>query len=246
VRLGIGAAAATLEAVIVHNAYDHDIDAAFEAVSGFAGPPATLDLPLPASSSAWSTGWVDGLSATGNVEQTFRIEVPAALASGFLPPSDSSPWTLRVTEGGFLNRSGRVTRFRLTWHSPGGDVVYDGSPASAPTFEGRDHAPPHPGRNRRDPRRAGSAGRALTSHRPEPLARRRLDRLHDGPGRRLAGARLRPGGPAVGAAALVATDAGRAEARWTARDVRGAASPRASISPARGRAPAQRLVLLGR
>jgi hypothetical protein len=246
VTLGIGAAAATLEAVIVHNAYDHDIDAAFEAVSGFAGPPATLELPLPASSSAWSSGWVDGLSATGNVELTFRTKLPVALANGFLPPSDSSPWTLRVTEGGFLNRSGRVTRFRLTWHSPGGDVVYDGAPASAPTIEGATTRlripagvvgmPDGPGAPAAPSLRIAPnpslAGGAIAFSASLSGASRVL--VYDLAGRR------------VGSAALVATDAGRAEARWTARDERGVALAPGVYFARAGRAPAQRLVLLGR
>jgi hypothetical protein len=245
VTLGIGPSAATLEAVIVHNAYDHDVDAAFEAVSGFAGAPATLTLPLPASSSAWSTGWVDGLSATGNIEQTFRTEVPVAMANGFLPPSASSPWTLRVTEGGFLNRSGRVTRFRLTWHSPGGDVIYDGSPSSAPTFEGATTRLRIP---------AGVVGI------PDGPGAPAAPSLHVAPNPALAGGMIAfsaalagasqvvvydLAGRRVGAAALVAAGSGRAEARWTARDERGVAlSPGVYFARA-GRAPAQRLVLLG-
>jgi len=246
VTLGIGASAATLEAVIVHNAYDHDVDAAFEAVSGFAGPPATLNLPLPASSSAAATGWVDGLSATGNVELTFRTEVPVALANGFLPPSASTPWTLRVAEGGFLNRAGRVTRFRLTWHSPGGDVVYDGSPASASTFEGATTRLRIPAGIVGFPDGPGAPAAPSLRVAPNPslaggtiafsasLAGASQVLVYDLAGRR------------VGAAALVAADGGRAEARWTARDERGVALAPGVYFARAGRAPAQRLVLLGR
>jgi len=245
VTLGIGASAATLEAVIVHNAYDHDIDAAFEAVSGFAGAPGTLNLPLPASSSAAATGWADGLSATGNVELTFRTEIPFALANGFLPPSNSSPWTLRVSEGGFLNRSGRVTRFRLTWHSPGGDVIYDGSPATAATFEGATTRlripagvvgiPDGPGapsapslRIAPNPSLAGGtiAFSARLSGASQVL-------VYDLAGRR------------VGSAALIAAEGGEAQARWSARDEHGVALAPGVYFARAGRAPAQRLVLLG-
>jgi hypothetical protein len=240
VTLGVGAAAATLEAVIVHNAYDHDIDAAFE---GFWNQQ-TVSFPLPASSSAWATGWVDGLSSTGNVELTFRAQVPASIASGFLPPSDSSPWTLRVDEGGFLNRSGRVTRFRLTWHAPGGDVVYEGSPAQAPTIEGATTRIRIP---------AGVVG--------VPAARPAAPFLRVAPNPAPGGATIAfssaltgasrvlvfdVSGRRVGSAALVATADGGAEARWTARGEDGAALAPGVYFARAGRAPAQRLVLISR
>ena len=47
------------------------------------------------------------------------------------------PWWLRVTEGGFLNRSGRVTAYRLIQHASGGDVVYTGGPLPLQTIEGQ-------------------------------------------------------------------------------------------------------------
>jgi hypothetical protein len=245
VTLGIGASAATLEAVIVHNAYDHDLDAAFEAVSGYAGAPGVLNLPLPASSSAYATGWVDGLSATGNVELTFRTEVPVAVAQGFLPPSDSSPWTLRVTEGGFLNRSGKVTRFRLTWHAPGGDVVYDGSPQTAPTFEGATTRvripagvvgiPDGPGapvapslKAFPNPAMAGSAIAFSATAASEVLVYDLAGRL-------------------VGRVNLVASDdRGPTQANWLARDRNGVALAPGVYFARAGRAPAQRLVLLSK
>lgn len=246
VRSGLGPSAATLEATIVHNAYDHDIDAAFEAASGYVAPPGTLSLPLPASSSAVSSSWVSGVSANGNIELTFRMEVPVGAAEGFLPPSDSSPWTLRVNEAGYLNRSGRVESFKLTWHAPGGDQVFEGSPAPAATYEGGttrvripapvtgvpgDPGPPavtaltlSP-----NPARAGaviafSATRAFAS----------AVQVYDLKGRR------------VGVAPLVQTSSERAEARWTAQDIHGAALAPGVYFARAGRAPSRRLVLIGR
>jgi hypothetical protein len=79
---------------------------------------------------------VDATSINGNVAWTFRIEVPTN-ANSWLPPSPSAPWWLRVTEGGFLNRSGRVTQYRLIQHTSGGDVVYAGGPLPLTTIEGQ-------------------------------------------------------------------------------------------------------------
>jgi hypothetical protein len=53
-----------------------------------------------------------------------------------LPPRADAPWRLEVTEGGFLNRSGRVTDFRVIVHNPNGDDVYVGTPLPMQTIEG--------------------------------------------------------------------------------------------------------------
>src|SRR5206468_2448492 len=104
-------------------------------VGGSAGVPPALSFPLPGSSAAVASDWVDGTSVTGNIASTFRIEVPTGAADTWLPPSTVSPWWLRVTEGGFLNRSGRVTSYRLIQHTISGDVVYVGGPLPLQTLE---------------------------------------------------------------------------------------------------------------
>ena len=44
----------------------------------------------------------------------FSVDVPGGGGiSSFLPPSPDKPWRLDVTEGGFLNRSGRVTAWQF-------------------------------------------------------------------------------------------------------------------------------------
>ncbi len=133
-----GPPVATVEVVLVHNAYDNDIDAVVEAAGAVNGPVVVRSIPLPGSSKASAFDWVSGVSATGNIALTFRIPVTAEQGDGMLPPSPSTPWTLRVDEAGFLNRSGRVTSFRVIEHTPGGDVIYTGMPAPAQTFEGQE------------------------------------------------------------------------------------------------------------
>jgi subtilisin family serine protease len=126
-----GPSAATLLVTIVHNAYDTDVDAAIEAGGG------AVTFPVPGTTAAVSSDWVDGTSTTGNVAWSFRIEVPAGSADLWLPPGPSTPWTLRVGEGGFVNRSGRVTDYRLVYHLEGGDVTYTGGPMPLLTIEGQ-------------------------------------------------------------------------------------------------------------
>src|SRR5262249_39079625 len=75
-------------------------------------------------------------SVNGNVQWTFRVPVPAGAADDYLPPSASNAWELNVHEGGFLNRSGRITAARLIWHTPGGDFITEGGPTPMPTVEG--------------------------------------------------------------------------------------------------------------
>jgi len=138
-----GASAATLEITIVHNAYDQDVDAqvvtdpgnALESLSATQRAPVVL--PLPGTSAAFASDWVTGESTGGNIEWTFRVEVGEDQANGWLPPSSASVWNLEVAEGGFLNRHGRVTGFKLIRHLPSGDQVHSGGPLPQPTFEGQ-------------------------------------------------------------------------------------------------------------
>lgn len=210
----VGPSAATLEVTLIHNAYDHDLDAAVEAAGAIDGPPGMLPYALPGSSAAVAVDWVDGLSTTGNVALTFRLEVPQGAAEAYLPPSASTPWTLRVGEGGYLNRSGRVASFTLVHHAPGGDVTYTGSPAMAPTFEGQVTSVQTPAAVTGIEPGGPSAG-ALRVH-PSPLSAGGIVTFtagSAGPARvdivDLAGRR-------VGRVELVARDAGRREGRWAA------------------------------
>ena len=132
--LPTGPPVATIHLEIAHNAYDTDLTGEIRAPGGAASP--ALTIPLPGTSAATSSDWVNGASAIGNVEWTFDIPVPAGVASTYLPPGPSQPWALYVNEGGFLNRSGRILDYRLIWHGPSGDEEYVGGPTPAPTLEG--------------------------------------------------------------------------------------------------------------
>jgi len=138
----LGASAATVEFSIVHNAYDHDVSG--EVVAGEvsdAAPPSlgggsSLSIPLPGSSAAVSSDWVDGVGTTGNIQWTFRVDFPASAVAGVLPADATHPWRLHVIEGGYLNDSGRITACRLVWHTASGDVVSEGGPVPQQTIEG--------------------------------------------------------------------------------------------------------------
>jgi hypothetical protein len=212
-----GPAPATLEVTIVHNAYDNDVDAVVEAAGAVNGPVVVRQFPLPGSTAAASVDWANGISATGNVALTFRLPIPAAEVEGLLPPSPSTPWTLRVTEGGFLNRSGRVESFRVIHHAPGGDVIYTGAPAPALTFEGQEtvvRIPPatvavEPGFGTRaalwpNPVTAGETV-TFVSERAAPEG----VEIYDLSGRR------------IGRAALLAAGSSGFVAHWSARDASG-------------------------
>jgi subtilisin family serine protease len=141
----VGPPAATVEVTIVHNAYDTDVDAAIEvgvgAASGATGdglasPPPALVYPLPGSGAAVASDWETGISSGGNIAWSFAIDIPQGAASPYLPPGPGQYWRLKLTEGGLLNRSGRITQYRVIWHAPGGDQVVAGGPLPVQTFEG--------------------------------------------------------------------------------------------------------------
>jgi len=123
---------ATIELTVVHDAYDHDVTGMVSASSS----GASISVPLPGTSAADSSEWVTGESTTGHVAWSFHLDVAEGSAGSLLPPSAARPWWLRVDDEGYLNRSGRVTRYRLIWHAPGGDVAYEGGPLPLFTIEG--------------------------------------------------------------------------------------------------------------
>lgn len=135
----LGSSVGAIEVTIVHNAYDGDIDGVVEAGSTAAGTRTAspiVSLPLPGSGAAIETDWVNGVAALGNIARTFRIDIPAGAAEALLPASTATPWYLRVTEGGLLNRSGRITRLRVIRFEEGEDSFTMGGPLPRPTVEG--------------------------------------------------------------------------------------------------------------
>jgi subtilisin family serine protease len=140
--LPTGPSAATVEVTIAHDAYDHDVEAWIEPLEG-ATPVGGISsqnapsFPLPASTAAEGSDWVAGTSSSGTQAWRFKVEIPAGAADAFLPPSDERPWALRVHDGGFVNRAGRVLEYRLTSHGPSGDTVFEGGPLPSVTIEGQ-------------------------------------------------------------------------------------------------------------
>ncbi|HET7226074.1 MAG TPA: S8 family serine peptidase [Candidatus Eisenbacteria bacterium] len=142
----VGPSPATIQLTVVHNAWDHDVSGQVSvgtAPTGLASATpsgassSSASFPLPGTAAAVSSDWVDGVSETGNIEWTFDIPVPAGVADAWLPPTPSYPWTLTLHEGGYLDRSGRLTGFRIIWHAPGGDQVFEGGPVPQQTLEGQ-------------------------------------------------------------------------------------------------------------
>lgn len=83
-----------------------------------------------------------GTSTLGTIDHFWSIGFNQGDgADPYLPPSMSQPWFLAVRDGGFVNRTGRVTSFSLFVNdSPGSasgtTYVTDHSPMPQPTIEG--------------------------------------------------------------------------------------------------------------
>ncbi len=242
---------ATVEVTIVHNAYDNDVDAAIEVGGGASGAldgggtgssPPLLTYPLPASSAAVASDWVTGASSGGNIAWSFAIGIPPGDANAYLPPDPNQLWRLRVTEGGFLNRSGRLAQYRVIWHGPGGDQVVQGGPLPLQTVEGATlyaSAPttvagvvaPAPG------------GGLRAAPNPLPDGATMIFMLASAPHGDLCVFDL--SGREVGRAPFLG-GAGAWHARWNARDTGGRPLPPGLYFARAGTAGVARLVVLGR
>ena len=230
-----GPAAAEFDVTIVHDAYDHDVSAWVE-TPGAAGPFA-----VPASVQSDSSDVVAGTSETGTIAWSFCVGIPAGSADAQLPPSAAHPWTLHVQDGGYLNRSGRVTAYSIVWHAPGGDQTFTATSLPRPLVEGGEITvqvpdavtavtpdPPPIGRLRVQPNPAWAA-EGVTISLGTPAAR---VEVFDLSGRRVAVLGARD-----------ATQDGRLH--WSARGADGRVLPAGVYVVRAGRASA-RIVLLGR
>lgn len=225
---------ATAHVTIVHDALDSDIDAVILAGSG------AVDLALPGSSGAVSSDWVDGVSAIGTIAWTFEVGIPTGAASTWLPPSPLSPWTLRVAESGFANRSGRITDFRVVWHTGSGDVSYSCQQLPQQTVEGGVTRVSIP-EGTTDV--GGSAPWAARLH-PNPVRPGEPVTFALPAGPREAVDFFDLAGRCVGRVEVPASAAAR-QAVWQARDARGAAWPAGVYLARLGAGRAARLVVLG-
>jgi subtilisin family serine protease len=244
-----GPPAATVELTVVHNAYDTDLSGAIEMGAGPAStglsPSASspaISIPLPGSSAAIASDWVTGESTTGNVAWTFSIDIPHGAADAYLPPDSDHPLWLRVTEGGYLNRSGRVTGFRVIWHGPSGDQVAPGGPLPLQTLEGQTAyvsapssvvgvgAPAAVAALRGGPNPVPSGAGVSFRLGSDPAGELRV---FDLAGREVGRAVFRPGSDAW-------------EARWVSRDSAGQPIPAGLYFARAGRAGVRRLVVLAR
>ncbi len=230
----VGPAVAEIRLRIVHDAYDHDLGGAVTVVTGAPNPPS---FPLPGTSAADSSDLVDGTSNTGTIAWSFTIPVPAGVADAYLPATALHPWKLTVTDGGYLDRSGRIDAYSIVWHGPDGDVTTVGGPAPEPTLEGltvQANAP-------MNVEAVGAAPAAAFRAGPNPVRAGAAVSFATTDGRLAAVDVFDLTGREVGRAAF-APGATRT-ATWIARDTRGAPLP-AGVYFARAGAQRARVVVL--
>jgi hypothetical protein len=152
VAYGTLARVATAYYQIVHNAVDNDLltrvgadldmdpgtlgDADFEVLGPGQNQQDSSHVIIPAEASN------TGSSTTGTIEHFWSVGFKQGDgAEPYLPPSQDHPWFLRVVDGGFVNRTGRVTAFSLFVNAspgnPGGTTyVTDHQPMPQPLVEG--------------------------------------------------------------------------------------------------------------
>ncbi len=150
---GTLARVATAYYQIVHNAVDNDLlvrvgasldydpgslgDAEFEVLGPGESKQDSAKVVLPPTVPANT-----GTSTLGTIEHFWSVGIREGDgADSFLPPRAGSAWFLKVVDGGFVNRTGRVTAFSLFVNdsagSPSGTTyVTDHSPMPQPLVEG--------------------------------------------------------------------------------------------------------------
>lgn len=153
VTFGEFARLATVFYQIVHNAVDNDLsvrvgsdlDYSIGSLGGanaeFLGPGEkaqdSVRVILPPTVPANT-----GTSALGTLEHFWSVGVRQGdRTAGWLPPDPGTPWFLSVTDGGFVNRGGRITSFSIFVNDAPGSAsgttyVTDHQPMPAPLIEG--------------------------------------------------------------------------------------------------------------
>ncbi len=122
VTLGQTLPVARLRYSITHNAIDNDLLILLGSGVSFAHAE-TIISGRPAGEADAVTE-VPGEATTGNLQHDFSITLTNRdLASVYMPPSARQPWFLRVSEGGFVNRTGQVNSFAIDLFDENGDVI---------------------------------------------------------------------------------------------------------------------------
>ena len=138
---------------IAHNAVDNDLlvrlgsdlnydpgnlgDADFEVLGPGETSQDSAQVILPAAIPANT-----GTSTVGTIEHYWSVGFKQGDgAEPYLPPTAGHPWFLRVVDGGYVNRTGRVTAFSLFVNTSPGSAsgttyTTDHVPLPQPTFEG--------------------------------------------------------------------------------------------------------------
>ena len=153
VAYGSLARVATVFYQIVHNAVDNDLSVRIGAdldysIGSLGGASAEILGPgekaqdsvrviLPSTVPANT-----GTSTTGTLEHFWSVGVRQGdRLAGWLPPDPGSAWFLSVTDGGFVNRTGRITSFSMFVNDTPGSAsgttfVTNHTPMPAPLVEG--------------------------------------------------------------------------------------------------------------
>jgi hypothetical protein len=128
VAFGQEPALATARFRIVHNEPDFDLTITLGVSHGHDEQnPAYFALGFPVAE-ADSTVILEpanaGTATVGYLERYWTYSIPASdNIAAHLPPSHTWPWFLKVDEGGYINRSGRITGFSVFHHdSPGSET----------------------------------------------------------------------------------------------------------------------------
>ncbi|MFT5313110.1 MAG: hypothetical protein ACI8Z9_001595, partial [Paraglaciecola sp.] len=131
VVLGTPRAIAYLDYSITHNDINNDL---FIMLGSGAEPANAKFLTVGASEAVVTDELGDPSGTIGNLRHDFRIALTALDGvADLLSPSKHNPWFLNVTEGGYVNRNGRVNSFSIT--------MVDENGAETETFTSGDISP---------------------------------------------------------------------------------------------------------